>query len=209
MAPKRRMFWEKGREEDGGRQKWTNTSPPSARVRFPPGNGLLCLWPLLIDSCHSVFPGYFHLCDAPSSPSPGWLNLRLFISCCWGNTLESRREDDCERAAARLHGCDVNHSRWASSAERYQESWWKRGASSPEWRSVSSLISSWTRRRRRSCKISCRCSSASKPRRSRWWSLSLSSARPGRRTRTSSLFNHGIRNLTSSSGAGRYLIWHV
>ena len=48
--------------------------------------------------------------------------------------------------------------------------------------SLSSLISSWTLRRRRSCKISCCCSSASTPRSSRWWSFNLSKARPGTET---------------------------
>lgn len=44
--------------------------------------------------------------------------------------------------------------------------------------SQSSLISSWTLRRRRSCNISCCCSLSSTPRSSRWCSFSLSNARP-------------------------------
>lgn len=108
-APRREIFWEKGWEEDSRRQKKTNTSHPSARVGFHPGNGLLCLWPVHIDSCQSVFPGYFHLSDAPRLPPPfTWMN---YCALNWGclfpvtekNTLESRREeDDCERAAGCL-----------------------------------------------------------------------------------------------------------
>lgn len=115
----------------------------------------------------SVSPGYFHLSDAPGAPIT-WTNDCVLI---WGFYFLLRRTTVCraERAG------------WLRVAER---SGGERWASSPEPRSSSSLISSWTRRRRRPCKMSCSCSTPSTPRRPRWWSLSLSSARPGGRTCT-------------------------
>lgn len=171
-VPKWRIFCEKGWEADrsmGSRyQKKTNTSHQSARVRFHPGNGFLCLSPVHIDSCLS-FPDISIFLTPPASLIWGCLLLVMEK-----NSLESRKK----RAIA----SDGDHGRWLFVSQLNavaERSSGERSASSPEQRSSSSLISSWTRRRRRSCKISCSCSSVSKPRRSRWWSLSLSSARPG------------------------------
>lgn len=77
-VPKWRIFCEKGWEADrsmGSRyQKKTNTSHQSARVRFHPGNGFLCLSPVHIDSCLS-FPDISILLTPPASLIWGCLLL--------------------------------------------------------------------------------------------------------------------------------------
>lgn len=124
-----------------------------------------------------IFPPFWHPQCPHHLDELLCCNLRMFTSC-YGEKQsgEQKEENDSEwwqswQVAVCISAeCDCRAKR--------------RSATSPEWRSSSSLISSWTRRRRRSCKMSCSSTPVSKPRRSRWWSLSLRSARPGGRTCT-------------------------
>lgn len=87
----------------GNRKKKTNTSHQTARVRFHPGNGFLCLSPVLIDSCLSS-PDIIHYPDIPNHHLDELLpfNRRMFTSRYGEKQSGKQREQsDSERWQSR------------------------------------------------------------------------------------------------------------